>query len=108
MFVFTLNSSIAAFTSIALCEVVHVWEFNYLRGNISLRSTYLPSHKFNYLGTLLPRSPMAETEERELRLSADEMFGAPGRTRPDTVCILSPLSLPLDYGGHEQVLRQFT
>ena len=34
--------------------------------------------------------------------------GAPGRTRTDTGRILSPLSLPLDYGGHEQVLRQFT
>ena len=51
---------------------------------------------------------MAETEERKLRSSADEEFGAPGRTRTDTGRILSPLSLPLDYGGHEQVLRQFT
>ena len=29
-------------------------------------------------------------------------IGAPGRTRTDTGRILSPLSLPLDYGGHEQ------
>ena len=55
--------------------------------------------------------PIAEWQrqyERELRSSLDEVFGAPGRTRTDTGRILSPLSLPLDYGGHEQVLRQFT
>jgi hypothetical protein len=61
---------------------------------------------------------MVETGERELGLRGDEVAeknwrlrardGAPGRTRTDTGRILSPLSLPLDYGGHEQVLRKFT
>ncbi len=31
-----------------------MWEFNYFTGNVSLRSTYLPSHKFNYPGHSYP------------------------------------------------------
>ena len=34
--------------------------------------------------------------------------GAPGRTRTDTGRILSPLSLPLDYGGVRANLRVIT
>ena len=65
-----------------------------------------------------PCSSMEEIEVQGLGVSADALtvknmrfsakFGAPGRTRTDTGRILSPLSLPLDYGGHEQVLRKFT
>ena len=59
-----------------------MWEFNYFTGNISLRSAYLPSHKFNYLGTLLPRSPMADTGQRELRSRPDEVLVPPVGLEP--------------------------
>ena len=35
-----------------------------------------------------------------------KFIGAPGRTRTDTGRILSPLSLPLDYGGVVAIERE--
>ena len=37
------------------------------------------------------------------RLKDEQVGGAPGRTRTDTGRILSPLSLPLDYGGAQRL-----